>query len=92
MGTPLVLPPTPDRLRDRAVLLRTLARQLDQSDVVGLPALAGSDTWLGPRPFDCEADLRRLVSRFKLAAADLRSAAHLLDVQADAASATRGPS
>jgi hypothetical protein len=93
MGTPLAPPPPPpDRLRQRAGLLRTLARRLELAELVQLPALTGTDTWLGAKPFDCDADIRRLVGRFSIAGLDLRASARLLDLQADATIVCPGPS
>ena len=84
MGSPLTPPGSPDQLRERARLLRQLARRLENSSLHDLLPLTGGDTWIGPRAFDCAADIHRLSARFALVSADLRSSAHLLELQAAA--------
>lgn len=50
--------PAADRLRQRAVVLATLARTLQRCSAVSVHLDAGPDTWVGPSPQACLDDLR----------------------------------
>jgi hypothetical protein len=47
------------RLRQRAVVLSTLAWRLQRVDALDLYRFAGPDTWVGPSPQACIDDLRQ---------------------------------
>jgi len=51
--------PAATRLRQRAVVISTLARRLQRVYALDLYRFAGSDTWVGPSPQACVDDLRQ---------------------------------
>ena len=51
--------PTATRLRQRAIVLASLARQLQRVYALDLYRFAGTDTWVGPSPQACVDDLRQ---------------------------------
>ena len=54
------MPTTPaDRLRARALVLRTFARRVQQLEALTLYVRAGTDTWMGPSPQVCDDALRQ---------------------------------
>jgi hypothetical protein len=54
------MPTTPaDRLRARALVLRTFARRVQQLEALTLYRRAGTDTWLGPSPQVCDEALQQ---------------------------------
>jgi hypothetical protein len=91
MGSALSPQQPPDELRRRAGALRVFATHIDNAMACGLGRLAGSDTWIGPAPTDCAADLRLIRIRFDGAAARLRDAARQLEAQAAAMPVKDGP-
>jgi hypothetical protein len=50
--------PAADRLRQRAIVLATLARAVQRCDALTVHLDAGGDTWVGPSPQACADDLR----------------------------------
>lgn len=71
-----------ERLRGRAVALRSLADALCQVPL-DIGALAGPDTWQGPGPEQCRSSLATHRAVLASAAAELRVSATRLDEQAD---------
>ena len=54
------MPTTPaDRLRARALVLRTFARRMQHLEALTLYVRAGTDTWMGPSPQVCDDALRQ---------------------------------
>lgn len=47
------------RLRQRAIVLASVARQLQRLYALDLYRFAGPDTWVGPSPQACADDLRQ---------------------------------
>ncbi len=83
MTLPGTLSPTQAaELQGRANRLRLLATRLDTSRVHQLPALAGPDTWIGPVPDHCAADMRGIRNDLTSNASWLRTVAWRLDEQA----------
>lgn len=70
-------------MRQRAVGLRRLARQLETTPAMRLDAHAGIDTWRGPRPDECRRLLHAAQQRVHAAAEALRSRAWAFDQRAD---------
>jgi hypothetical protein len=84
MGSPLAPNEPPEQLRQRAVALRAFAALIDGAAVCTLDRLTGSDTWIGPGPDECAADVRLIGIRLRARAVDLRTAARQLETQAAA--------
>lgn len=70
------------RLRQRATDLRRFAAGIETADALELSRLAGVDTWIGPTPDACRADLATIRSDLLAAASDLRATARRFDQQA----------
>jgi hypothetical protein len=51
--------PAASRLRQRALVLASVARQLQRVYALDLYRFAGPDTWVGPSPQACADDLRQ---------------------------------
>lgn len=51
--------PAAVRLRQRAIVLASVARQLRRVYALDLYRFAGPDTWVGPSPQACVEDLRQ---------------------------------
>lgn len=51
--------PAASRLRQRAIVLASVARQLQRVYALDLYRFAGPDTWVGPSPQACVDDLRQ---------------------------------
>lgn len=66
------------RLVERSDALRRLAARIDVTLVDALIALAGRDTWLGPRADVCADDLRLVRAHVIEAEAEARRAAERL--------------
>lgn len=79
-----------DHLDRRARHLRRLARAIENSPVMHLDALAGDDTWRGPRPQRCVEQLRSHLHQLHAAAEELRWQAYVFARRADAMRAVPG--
>ena len=69
--------------RQRAAHLRTLASQLADTPSMSLHLHAGVDTWYGPRPDACAADLALAQQAARDAIDDLHTQAFAFDRLAD---------
>ncbi len=69
--------------RQRAAHLRTLASQLAHTPSMSLHLHAGVDTWYGPRPDACAADLALAQQAVHNAIDDLHAQAFAFDRRAD---------
>jgi hypothetical protein len=88
MPTP---PDTPELLRERARGLRALSRQIGSLRAASLTTLSGTDTWMGPSPDRCAADLRLLCIELAGGADRLLGAARRLERRATDLTAVNDP-
>ncbi len=75
-------PTTPDQLRQRASMLRTIASKIECTRALDLHRRAGDDVWRGPTPQHCLDDLLQMRVDLLGAAEDLRDGARTLDMRA----------
>lgn len=69
--------------RRRARHLRQLAWRMNDTPALRLHIHAGDDTWHGPRPLECTADLRRAQDEIRREVDDLHTRAGRFDREAD---------
>lgn len=74
--------------RQRAAALRHLAVRIERTPAMDLERLAGIDTWRGPRPAACVAELRLAQHAVHAAADELRTRAWQFHRRADELEAT----
>jgi hypothetical protein len=82
------------RLRQRAAALRGFASGIAANPALDLWRRAGADTWVGPTPEACLADLQRIRADLLAAVDDLQRTASQFEQQADvlaALSDAKGP-
>jgi len=75
--------PAAQRLRRRAIVLRSFAGRIEQLAVLSLHIDAGAETWVGPSPQACTDDLRNRATRLRADASDLRREARRFERIAD---------
>ncbi len=75
--------PAAQRLRRRAIVLRTFAGHIDHLAVLTVHIEAGADTWVGPSPQACTDDLRTRAMQLRNEATGLRAEARRFDRIAD---------
>jgi hypothetical protein len=80
-----------DRLRQRATELRRFAAAIQSAEALQLGTLAGVDTWIGPTPDSCRADIAAMRTDLLGAVGELRATARRFDQQAGELAALPDP-
>jgi hypothetical protein len=75
--------PTAERLRRRALLLRTLSRAVHHLDMLELHRHAGTDVWVGPSQQHWDDTMRTDRAALARAGRELHQAARRLEQRAD---------